>query len=114
MSQDPKTGQTLTRNEISDKIAKELDMPKLHAGTILDTTLDMMIDSLVADGELKLSAFGSFAVRQKNDRVGRNPKTGVEVTITPRKTVSFKASEHLKMKVTDVGIVPEFEYKKAG
>lgn len=113
MTKSQQTGSTLTRNDISEKISKELNMPKLHAGNILDTTLDMMIESLVADGELKLSAFGSFNVRQKNDRVGRNPKTGVEVTITPRKTISFKASEHLKSKVSEVGVTPAFEYKKA-
>ncbi len=114
MTTSHKTGTTLTRNDISEKISKELNMPKLHAGNILDTALDMMIESLVADGELKLSAFGSFNVRQKRDRIGRNPKTGVEVTITPRKTISFKASEHLKSKVASVASEPAFEYKKAG
>ena len=114
MSTTESNGFTLTRNEISEKISQELKMPKLHAGKILDTTLDMMIESSVTDNELKLSAFGSFSVRQKADRVGRNPKTGIEVTITPRKTVSFKASEHLKSKVSDLGTLPEFEYKKAG
>lgn len=114
MTKSQTTGSTLTRNEISEKLSKELNMPKLHAGNILDTALDMMIESLVTDGELKLSAFGSFSVRQKNDRIGRNPKTGVEVTITPRKTISFKASEHVKSKVSLVNVETPFEYKKAG
>ncbi len=93
---------TLTRDEISNRLAKGIGIPKLHASNILDTTLNEMIESIVKDGELKLSAFGSFSVRQKNDRVGRNPKTGIEVRITPRKTVSFKASDCLKNKVIDV------------
>jgi Bacterial nucleoid DNA-binding protein len=93
------TQQTLTRSEISEVLSNEIGVPKQHANTILDTALDAMIDSLVKEGQLKLSAFGSFAVRDKNARVGRNPRTGVEVTITPRKTISFKASTHLKDKV---------------
>lgn len=114
MTTSQQTGSTLTRNDISEKISKELNMPKLLSGNILDYALDMMIESLATEGELKLSAFGSFHVRQKSDRVGRNPKTGVEVTITPRKTISFKASEHLKSKVSETRITPTFEYKKAG
>ncbi|MDP4840836.1 MAG: integration host factor subunit alpha [Alphaproteobacteria bacterium] len=90
---------TLTRNEISDKLSKENGVPKQQASNILDTALNEMIESLAKEGELKLSAFGSFSVRQKRDRVGRNPKTGVEVTITPRKAISFKASSNLKGKV---------------
>lgn len=93
---------TLTRDEISNRLAKGIGIPKLHASNILDVTLNEMIESIVNDGELKLSAFGSFSVRHKEDRVGRNPKTGIEVRITPRKTVSFKASDCLKNKVSDV------------
>lgn len=106
------TQTTLTRNEISEKLSKEIGVPKQQASTILDAALNEMIESLARDGELKLSAFGSFSVRQKNDRVGRNPKTGVEVTITPRKAVSFKASSTLKGKVSDVRKTPE-TFKKA-
>jgi len=100
------TNTTLTRNEISEKLSKEIGIPKQQAGNILDITLNEMIESLAKEGELKLSAFGSFSVRQKSDRVGRNPKTGVEVTITPRKAISFKASNSLKTKVSTI--------KKAG
>jgi integration host factor subunit alpha len=58
--------------------------------------LDLMSDAIVNDGALKLSGFGSFAVREKNERIGRNPKTGKEAVITPRKVVTFKASHVLK------------------
>lgn len=120
MSQSSTMPSTLTRNEISEKIAREIGVPKQQAGNILDTALNEMIESLVTDGELKLSAFGSFSTRQKSDRVGRNPKTGVEVTITPRKTVSFKASDTLKSKVSSLGTrTPQNDsnpetYRKAG
>lgn len=91
--------ETITRTEISEALSQELNIPKQHAGHILDTALLLMTEGLLKGGHLKLSAFGTFAVRQKNKRVGRNPKTGVEVMITPRKTLSFKASHHLKNKV---------------
>ena len=103
------TTSTLTRNEISDKLSREIGVPKQQASNILDTALNEMIESLAKEGELKLSAFGSFSVRQKNDRVGRNPKTGVEVTITPRKAISFKASSTLKGKVCTLKSAPEFK-----
>ena len=107
------TQKTLTRNEISEKISREVNVTKQQAGIILDCALNEMIESLAREGELKLSAFGSFCVRQKNDRIGRNPKTGVEVTITPRKAVSFKASNALKGKVSDLGVKAQPVYKKA-
>ena len=103
------TTSTLTRNEISGKLSREIGVPKQQASNILDTALNEMIESLAKEGELKLSAFGSFSVRQKNDRVGRNPKTGVEVTITPRKAISFKASSTLKGKVCTLKSAPEFK-----
>jgi integration host factor subunit alpha len=90
---------TITRSEISEKLAKALSIPKQKANGILDFVLKEMIESLVKDGELKLSSFGSFMVRQKKTRVGRNPKTGIEVMITPRKSISFRPSHLLKEKV---------------
>lgn len=92
-------GSTITRSEISEIIAKAVGVPKQKANDILDSTLNTMCESLVKEGHLKLSSFGSFTIRQKTKRVGRNPKTGVEVTITPRKTISFRASHLLKEKV---------------
>ncbi|NRA91052.1 MAG: integration host factor subunit alpha [Simkaniaceae bacterium] len=101
------TQTTLTRNEISEKLSREIGVPKQQASLILDTALNEMIESLAKEGELKLSAFGSFSVRQKNDRIGRNPKTGVEAVITPRKAVSFKASNTLKEKACYIKTTPE-------
>lgn len=93
------TDSTITRSEISEKLAKALNTTKQKANDLLDIVLDDMIESLVKEGELKLSSFGSFLVRQKRTRVGRNPKTGIEVMITPRKSISFRPSHLLKEKV---------------
>lgn len=95
------TESTITRSEICDSLARSVGVPKQKANDILDAALNEMIVCLAKDGELKLSSFGSFLTRSKKDRVGRNPKTGIEVTITPRKTVSFRASHTLKEKVSN-------------
>ncbi|OJX09561.1 MAG: integration host factor subunit alpha [Caedibacter sp. 37-49] len=87
---------TLTRAEISDAIAESINFPRHRAMEILEQILEQMIVGLVKEGELKLSSFGSFNVRKKSNRIGRNPKTGKEVMITPRKTISFRASHILK------------------
>ncbi len=87
---------TLTRAEISDAIAESIGFPRHRAMEILEQILEQMIVGLVKEGELKLSSFGSFNVRKKSNRIGRNPKTGKEVMITPRKTISFRASHILK------------------
>lgn len=87
---------TLTRAEISDVIAESVGFPRHRSMEILEQILEQMIVGLVKEGELKLSSFGSFNVRKKNNRIGRNPKTGKEVMITPRQTISFRASHILK------------------
>lgn len=96
------TANTLTRQELADYISRDVGVNKLQASRVLDTTLELMIDSIVKEGQLKLSAFGSFNVREKSTRIGRNPRTGVEVPITPRRSISFRASNHLKQKVEHV------------
>ncbi len=87
---------TLTRAEISEAIAENVGFPRHRSVEILEQILEQMIVGLVKEGELKLSSFGSFNVRKKNNRIGRNPKTGKEVMITPRQTISFRASHILK------------------
>ena len=91
--------ETLTREDISGSIAEKIGIPHNHARKGLDQLLEIMIKALVRDGQLKISSFGTFMVLNKGKRVARNPKTGQEVIITPRKSVSFKASEKLKHKI---------------
>lgn len=90
---------TLTRTEISDAIADRAGVSRGRANDILETVLEEMVQGLIHDGSLKLSSFGSFTVRSKKNRVGRNPKTGEEVMIEPRKTISFHPSSFLKERV---------------
>jgi len=91
--------ETITREDISGSIAEKIGIPHNQAKKVLGKILEIMIKALVRDGQLKISSFGTFMVLNKGKRVGRNPKTGQEVIITPRKSVSFKASEKLKHKI---------------
>ncbi len=90
---------TLTRVEIIDSIYKEVGLSKKESGEILQLIFDEITDAL-ADGEtIKISSFGRFSVRDKKERIGRNPKTGIEAPISKRTVASFKASQLLKKRV---------------
>lgn len=90
---------TITRIELAESIAQHVGLQKHEASSVLATLLEEMTQGMIADGQLKLSAFGSFTIRSKKSRVGRNPKTGEEVMITPRMTLSFRASHLLKKRI---------------
>lgn len=93
--------QTLTRADLADAVYEQVGLSRSESSDLVDETLDLMIDGLVSDDLLKISSFGTFQVRQKKARVGRNPKTGVEVTITPRRVVTYKASHVLKDRINE-------------
>lgn len=90
------TGKTITRADLADAVYENIGLSRAESSQLVDDIFDIMSDAIVEEGALKLSSFGSFSVRQKNERIGRNPKTGVEVPITPRKVVTYKASHVLK------------------
>lgn len=92
---------TITRADLSDAIYQNVGLSRSESSDLVDTVLDMMADALVEKGALKLSGFGSFSIRQKSERVGRNPKTGEEAIITPRSVVTFKASHVLKDRMNE-------------
>ena len=89
-------GKTITRSDLADAVYKQIGLSRVEAGELVEMMLNEISDKL-ADGEtVKLSSFGSFVVREKAERIGRNPKTGVEVPIEPRRVLVFKASNILK------------------
>jgi integration host factor subunit alpha len=90
---------TLTRADIVDTLVRETNLSRPQATGFLELTLETVILSLTEHSLVKISSFGSFNVRQKTKRVGRNPKTGKEAVITPRRVLSFKPSQYLKEKV---------------
>ena len=86
---------TLTRADIVDTLVRETNLSRPQATGFLELTLETVILSLTEHSLVKISSFGSFNVRQKTKRVGRNPKTGKEAVITPRRVLSFKPSLHI-------------------
>jgi len=90
---------TITRADLTDAVVKEIGLSRTESSQIVYSVLDAVSDALVAGETVKLSSFGSFIVRNKRSRVGRNPKTGEEVEITPRRVLSFRASHVLKDKI---------------
>ena len=92
-------GKTVTRADLSEVVYKTVGLSRNESAQIVESVLDEISNSLVRGEDVKLSYFGSFLVRQKNGRMGRNPKTGQEVPIAPRRVLSFRASHVLKDKI---------------
>ena len=90
---------TITRSDIASNICDEIGLSRKDAGDILDMVIDEIRGELVAGRDVKISTFGSFLLKRKNARIGRNPKTGVEAEITPRTVISFRPSQTLKTAV---------------
>lgn len=93
------SNKTLTRMDLSDAVFNEVGLSRNESAALVERILDMMSDALVEGEQVKISSFGTFNIRSKNERVGRNPKTGEEVPITPRRVLTFRASNLLKDRV---------------
>jgi integration host factor subunit alpha len=92
-------GKTLTRADLAEAIVEKVGLPRNESQELVELVLGE-ISSCLATGEtVKLSSFGSFGIRQKGQRVGRNPKTGQEVPITPRRVLVFRASNIMKSRI---------------
>ena len=89
-------GQTVTRAHLAEAVYQEVGLSRSESGDLVDAILDEVSNALLNDGTVKISSFGTFTVRQKGQRVGRNPKTGEEVPILPRRVLVFRASQKLK------------------
>ncbi len=87
---------TITRQELSEAVYQKVGLSRAESARLVEDVLGEIGDSLVAGKAVKLSGFGTFFVRSKGERVGRNPKTGVEVPIEQRRVMLFKPSEVLK------------------
>ena len=93
------TDKTVTRMELSEAVFREVGLSRNESAQLVESVLEMMSDALVAGEQVKISSFGTFSVREKSARMGRNPKTGEEVPITPRRVMVFKPSNILKQRV---------------
>jgi integration host factor subunit alpha len=93
------TDKTLTRMDLSEAIFREVGLSRNDASQLVESVLDHMSDALVSGEQVKISSFGTFSVRDKTARVGRNPKTGEEVPINPRRVLTFRPSHLMKDRV---------------
>lgn len=93
------TGKTVTRAELAEAVYQEVGLSRIESANLVEAILAEMADALVAGEPVKISSFGSFSVRQKGERIGRNPKTGEEVPILPRKVLVFRPSHVLKDRI---------------
>ena len=90
---------TVTRAQLGEAVYQEVGLSRNESGELVEAVLQEISDALICGETVKISSFGSFSVRQKGQRVGRNPKTGEEVPIHPRKVLVFRASHVLKSRV---------------
>jgi integration host factor subunit alpha len=94
-------GMTITRADLSEVVYQKVGLSRTESAALVELVLRELTDCLARGEDVKLSSFGSFVVRQKGRRIGRNPKTGEEVPIEPRKVMVFKPSNILKSRIND-------------
>jgi integration host factor subunit alpha len=92
---------TITRAFLSEAVYQEVGLSRNESAELLESVLGEIANALAKGETVKLSSFGSFSVREKGQRIGRNPKTGEEVPILPRRVLVFRASQVLKNRIND-------------
>ena len=92
-------GKTLTRADLAEALVRKIGLPRNESQDLVELVLGEISTALAGGEGVKLSSFGSFGVRQKGRRIGRNPKTGEEVPITPRRVLVFRASNIMKSRI---------------
>ena len=92
-------GRTVTRADLSEAVYQKVGLSRTESAALVELVLKHICESLTEGKTVKLSSFGSFVVRKKGQRIGRNPKTGKEVPISPRRVMVFKPSAILKQRI---------------
>lgn len=95
------TGKTLTRADLAEALVRKVGLPRNESQDLVELVLNEISATLTRGENVKLSSFGSFGIRKKGERLGRNPKTGEEVPITPRRVLVFRASNIMKDRIND-------------
>ncbi|WP_374547931.1 integration host factor subunit alpha [Rhodoblastus sp.] len=90
---------TVTRSDLAEALFRRIGLSRLESAQLVEMVIDEVSDALLRGENVKLSGFGTFLQRAKRERVGRNPKTGVEATISPRKVLVFKASHIMRERI---------------
>jgi integration host factor subunit alpha len=97
----PGVGKAVTRVELYDAVYRKVGLSRSESSALVELVLKEISDSVARGETVKLSSFGTFTVRRKGRRMGRNPKTGVDVPISPRRVIVFKASAIMKQRMND-------------
>jgi len=90
---------TLTRADLAEALHREVGLSRADSAEVVEQVLACMCESLSNGENVKISGFGTFVLRDKGERVGRNPKTGVEVPIAPRRVLTFRASQIMRERI---------------
>ena len=90
---------SLTRADLCEAVHREIGLSRAESSTLVEQVLDHICDTLVSGDNVKISSFGSFVLRNKGQRIGRNPKTGEEVPIEPRTVLTFRPSQLLRERI---------------
>jgi integration host factor subunit alpha len=93
------TAGTLTRADLAEEMHREIGLSRADSARVVERILGHMCEALSDGQNVKISGFGSFVLRDKGERVGRNPKTGVEVPIAPRRVLTFRASQMMRDRI---------------
>lgn len=94
---------TLTRMDLSESVFREVGLSRNESAQLVESVLQHVSDALAAGETVKISSFGTFSLREKTARIGRNPKTGDEVPISPRRVLTFRPSHLMKDRVAGGG-----------
>lgn len=92
---------TVTRADLSEAVYQEVGLSRNESSDLVESVLDEISNCLIDGDSVKISSFGSFLVRDKRGRIGRNPKTGEEVPIEPRRVLTFRPSQVLRERIND-------------
>ncbi len=90
---------TLTRADLADILNRQVGLSRADAAGMIESILGHISDALLGGQNVKISGFGTFVLRDKGERIGRNPKTGVEVPIAPRRVLTFRPSQQMRSRV---------------
>jgi integration host factor subunit alpha len=94
---------TLTRADLAEALHREVGLSRAESASLVEQILNHMCEAMSRGQNVKISGFGSFVLRDKGERIGRNPKTGVEVPIAPRRVLTFRASQMMRDRIVDGG-----------
>ena len=98
-AKNPDGSRTVTRVNLAEAVYQQVGLSRKESAALVEQVLDEITERLIAGESVRLSSFGSFSVRHKGQRVGRNPKTGIEVPIAPRRVMTFRASQIMRDRI---------------